>query len=128
MNGKVLLFGRPRQDDFGFLLHRQMRKQRRNDRQLAEQCTTKHQLEARKSCVADARSYRVARQFPLSAIGHLDWKNLIPASWPKFGSDWFNKFREHQLRRLLNTKISRRAIALWARTRTAGSTRYFRGT
>jgi hypothetical protein len=32
---------------------------------MAEQRTTKHQLLARNSCVADARSYRIARQLPV---------------------------------------------------------------
>jgi hypothetical protein len=40
--------------------------QRRDERRLAEQRTTKHQVEARKSCIADSRTYRIAREFPLS--------------------------------------------------------------
>jgi hypothetical protein len=37
-----------------------MGERRRDERRLAEQRTTKHQFQARKSCVADARSYRIA--------------------------------------------------------------------
>jgi hypothetical protein len=41
-----------------------MRERRRDERRLVEQRTTKHQLRARKSCLADARSYRIARRLP----------------------------------------------------------------
>jgi hypothetical protein len=54
-------------DSFKALVGRKMREWRRNERRLAEQRTTKHQFQARKSCVADARSYRVARRLPLFA-------------------------------------------------------------
>jgi hypothetical protein len=106
MNGKFLLFGRGQvQDDFKILVYRQMRKQRRYERRLAEQRTTKHRFEARKACVADARSYRIARAFPLSAVAHLDWKTLIPAGRSTiFGSSWLKKFRDDQLKHWLTAK------------------------
>jgi hypothetical protein len=47
-------------NDFRTLIDRKIRQRRQNERQLAERRTTKHRLEARKSCVADARNYRVA--------------------------------------------------------------------
>jgi hypothetical protein len=79
MKGKFPLIGPGRvQDGFKTLVYRQMRKEGRDQRRLTEQRATKHQLKARKSCVTDARSYRVAREFPLSAVAHLDWKTLIP--------------------------------------------------
>jgi hypothetical protein len=53
---------------FKNLVDRKIRERRRGERRLAEQCTTKHQLLARNSCVADARSYRIARQFPLKSF------------------------------------------------------------
>ena len=70
-----LLFGVRDQlgDDFRRLVDRKIREGRQNERQLAEFRTTKHRLEARKSCVADGRSYRVAsHQFRrwLSATAH----------------------------------------------------------
>jgi hypothetical protein len=58
---------------FTILVSRETRRQRRNERQLAEQCIAKHQIQARNSCIADARSYRVARRFPMSVIAELDW-------------------------------------------------------
>jgi hypothetical protein len=59
---------------FTSLVSRETRRRRRTERQLAEQCITKHQVWARNSCVADARSYRVARRFPMSVIAELDWQ------------------------------------------------------
>ena len=55
--GKLLLIGRVDQvgDSFKTFVDRKIR-----ERRLGEHRTTKHQLQARKSCVADARSYRVA--------------------------------------------------------------------
>ncbi len=58
---------------FMALVNRETRKRRRNERRFAEQRTTRHQIQARNSCIADARNYRVARQFPMSAIAELDW-------------------------------------------------------
>jgi hypothetical protein len=80
MKEKFSLISRDRvRDDFKTLVDRQTRKQRRDERWFAEQRTTKHQLKARKSCIADARNYRVARHFPVSVAAKLDWKTLIPA-------------------------------------------------
>ena len=60
--GKLLLIGRVDQvgDSFKTFVDRKIRERRRDERRLGEHRTTKHQLQARKSCVADARSYRVA--------------------------------------------------------------------
>src|SRR5262249_43318871 len=58
---------------FPILVRRENRRRRRSERRFAERCITKHQVRARKSCVADARSYRVARRFPMSVIAELDW-------------------------------------------------------
>jgi hypothetical protein len=55
----------------GFL-DRKIGEQRRDERRLAEQRTTKHRFQARKSCVADARSYRVARRLPVLAVALFD--------------------------------------------------------
>jgi hypothetical protein len=44
------------------LVDRKIRERHRGERRLAERCTTKHQFQARNSCIADARSYRVASQ------------------------------------------------------------------
>jgi hypothetical protein len=69
MNGKFLLFGRDEiKNSFMRFVDRKIREQRRDERRLAEQCTAKHQLQARKSCIADARSYRVARRLPVLAV------------------------------------------------------------
>jgi hypothetical protein len=61
MNGKFLLFGRDKIENslMGFV-DRKIGEQRRDEQRLAEQRTTKHRFQARKSCVADARSYRLA--------------------------------------------------------------------
>ncbi|HEX9423292.1 MAG TPA: hypothetical protein VF899_08620 [Pyrinomonadaceae bacterium] len=68
MNGTFLLFGRDEiENSFMHFIDRQIREQRRGERQLAEQRTTKHRFQARKSCIADARSYRIARR--LSVLG-----------------------------------------------------------
>jgi hypothetical protein len=83
MNGRFLLFGGDQIENiFKRLVDRQIRKQRREERRLAEEHSTKHQFEARRSCVADARSYRIAKGFPVSAAAQLDWKALIPAGRP----------------------------------------------
>ena len=55
-------------ESFKNLIDRKIRERRRGERRLAEQRTTKHQLLARNSCVADARSYRIARQFPIKSF------------------------------------------------------------
>ena len=65
---KLHLFGRRWVDhSFGTLVNRKIRERRRQERRFAEQRTTKHRLEAIKSCIADARSYRVARNLPMLA-------------------------------------------------------------
>ena len=72
----LLVIGRDR-DSFKALVGRKIRERRQDERQLAEHCTTKHQLQARNSCVADARSYRVARRLPVPAAARSDSKALI---------------------------------------------------
>jgi len=74
---KLLVIGRDR-DSFKALVGRKIRERRQDERQLAEHRTTKHQLQARNSCVADARSYRVARRLPVPAAPRSHWKALIP--------------------------------------------------
>ncbi|HEY9501029.1 MAG TPA: hypothetical protein VIR01_05290, partial [Pyrinomonadaceae bacterium] len=59
---------------FESLVNREIRKWRRDERRLGEHRTTKHQVQARNSCVADWRNYRVARRFPMSAAAQLEWK------------------------------------------------------
>ena len=96
MNLKFPLIGRGR-GRFETFFDRKIREQRRDERRLAERCIIKHQLLARNSCVADARSYRVARRFPLLAIAQFDWKALIPTRRTYlFGIGWLKKLRnEH---------------------------------
>jgi hypothetical protein len=73
MNGKFLLFGRDEiENSLMRFVDRKIREQRRDERRLAEQCTTKHRVPARKSCIADARSYRVARRLPVLAVALFD--------------------------------------------------------
>jgi hypothetical protein len=60
------------ENSFMHLVDRSIRKQRREQRRLAEQRATKHRLQARKSCIADARSYRVARRMPVLAVAQFD--------------------------------------------------------
>jgi len=68
MNGKFLLFGQGEiENSLVRFADRKIREQRRDERRLAEHRTIKHQLQARKGCVADARSYRVARRLLLLA-------------------------------------------------------------
>jgi hypothetical protein len=74
---ELLVIGRDR-DSFKALVGRKIRERRQDDRQLAEHRTTKHQLQARNSCVADARSYRVARRLPAPPAARSHWKALIP--------------------------------------------------
>jgi hypothetical protein len=69
MNGKFVLFGRDEVDNsIVRFVDRKIREQRRDERRLAEQRLTKHQFQARKSCVADARNYRVARRLSVLAV------------------------------------------------------------
>jgi len=73
MNGKFPLFGRDDiENSFMHLVDHSVREQRREERQLAEQRATKHRFQARKSCVADARTYRVARRLPVLAVAQFD--------------------------------------------------------
>jgi hypothetical protein len=74
---KLLVIGGDR-DSFKALVGRKTRERRQDDRQLAEHRTTKHQLQARNACVADARSYRVARRLPVPAATRSHWEALIP--------------------------------------------------
>ena len=69
MNDKFPLIGSGRIPvSFKNLIDLRIRERRRGERRLAEQRTTKHQLLARNSCVADARSYRMARQLPFKSF------------------------------------------------------------
>ena len=69
MNARFPLFGRNQiETSFMHLVDRSIREQRRDERRLAEQRPTKHQFQARKSCITDARSYRVARRLPVLAV------------------------------------------------------------
>jgi len=69
MNEKFPLIGRGRvRGRFQAFFDRKIREQRRDERRRAEQRTTKHQLLARNSCVADARSYRIARRLPVKSF------------------------------------------------------------
>jgi hypothetical protein len=77
MNGRFLLFGRDQiENDFKRLVDRQIREQGREQRRLAEQRAIKHRLQARKSCIADARSYRVAKRLPVLAVAEFDGGTL----------------------------------------------------
>jgi len=100
MIGKFLLFGRDETESSLIrFADRKISEQRRDERRYAEQRTTKYRVQARNSCVADARSYRVARRFPLLAIAQFDWKALIPTRRTYlFGIGWRQKHRnEHWL-------------------------------
>ena len=69
MNDKFPLIGSGQiPGSFKSLIDRKIRERRRGERRLAEQRTTKHQLLARNSCVADARSYRIARRLPFKSF------------------------------------------------------------
>ena len=77
MNGKFPLFGRDRiENRLMHLVDRSIREQRRDERRLAGQRTTKHRFQARKSCIADARSYRVARRLPVLAVAQFHGRTL----------------------------------------------------
>src|SRR5437762_13758118 len=83
---KLLVIGRDR-DSFKALVGRKIRERRQDERQLAEQRTTKHQRQARNSRVADARSYRVARRLRVSGAARSHRKALIPVKqFSKIGS------------------------------------------
>jgi hypothetical protein len=95
MNGKFLLFGRDETESSLIrFVDRKISEQRREERRFAERRTTKYRVQARNSCIADARSYRVARRFPVLAIAQFDWKALIPTRRTYlFGIDWLKKLR-----------------------------------
>jgi hypothetical protein len=79
MNSKFSLFGRNEiENSFNGLVDRTIREQRQGERRLAEQRTTRHQLQARKSCIADARSYRIARRSPVLAVAQFFGKTFSP--------------------------------------------------
>src|SRR5207237_10401195 len=82
---KRIRSGRDR-DSFKALVGRKIRERRQDERQLAEHRTTRHQLQARNSCVADARSYRLARRLPVPAAARSHWKALIPVK--RFSKIW----------------------------------------
>ena len=100
---KVLSIGRGDRvrDGFKILVDRKIRERRRDERRLAEQRTTKHQFQAKKSCITDARSYRVARRLPVPTTpAQFDWKTLIPVDrLNKIRSAWLKKFRDRQFKR-----------------------------
>ena len=106
MNEKFLLIGRNWvTDSFKTFIDRKIHEGRRNERRLAEQRTTKHQLPARNSCIADARSYRVARRLPVPSAAQFDWKTLIPLEQlNKIRSACFKKFRDHRFEHWLTSK------------------------
>lgn len=70
---KLRLFNRDWiEHGFGMLVNRNIRERRRQERRFVEQRTTKHQLQAMKPCIADARSYRVARTLQPLASARFD--------------------------------------------------------
>jgi hypothetical protein len=87
------------QDNFKTLVTREIRKRRGDERQLAEHRTLKHQIQARKSCVADARTYRIARRLPVFAVAQFLPKTLIRVDgFSKLHSAWLQKFRDHEFK------------------------------
>jgi hypothetical protein len=59
---KLQLFSRDWvEHSFKMLVSRNIRERRQDERTFVEQGTMKHRLQAMKSCIADARTYRVAR-------------------------------------------------------------------
>ncbi|HZS46367.1 MAG TPA: hypothetical protein VFC63_14930 [Blastocatellia bacterium] len=85
--------------------NRKFNEQRRDERRLAEQRVTKHRFKARKSCVADARSYRVAGGVPGHAMAHFDWKGLSPVGRTDLlARRWFKKVRDAFVKQWLSAK------------------------
>ena len=82
---------------------RKISERRWDERRLAEQRTTKHRFQARKSCVADARSYRVAPRFP-GVLAQIDWQALIPRRPYLLEIGWLKKLRYDQLKHWLIAK------------------------
>ena len=67
------LFARGRIEfSFGALVDRTIREQNREERRLSEQRPTKHQFQARNSCILDGRNYRTARPLLLFATAQFD--------------------------------------------------------
>src|SRR5262249_53212615 len=65
---KANLFARHRFGyNFATFVDRTIREQRREERRLAEQRTTKYQFQARSSCILDGRNDRIARRLLVSA-------------------------------------------------------------
>ena len=84
MNGTFQLFAQHEfENSFQHLVDRKIREQRFDERRLAEQRTTRHRFQTRKSCVADARRYRIAREFLVAIVTQLDWNNLIRRRRPR---------------------------------------------
>ena len=106
MNANSLLFNEGEIDSTLMrFANRKLTERRRDERRLAEQRTTKHRFQARKSCVADARSYRVARRFPSHSIAYFDWKALSPVHQPDlFGIHWLKKLRDDFINQWLSAK------------------------
>jgi len=91
---RLLGIGRDRHS-FKALIGRKIRERRRDERELAEHRATKHQLQARNSCVSDARSYRIARRLPVFTPSRFDWKPLLRVKeFGKICSSWLKKFRD----------------------------------
>jgi hypothetical protein len=57
---------------FKRLVSRKIRERDREERRFAEQRITKHRFQAIKSCVVDARNYRVARKVSSLSMAHFD--------------------------------------------------------
>ena len=77
MNGKFPAFCRNQiENRLMRLVDRSIREQRQDERRLAEQCATRYRFQSRKSCIADARSYRVARRLPVLAVAQFHARTL----------------------------------------------------
>jgi hypothetical protein len=64
MNGKFLLLDRDEiESSLIRFVDRKVSEQRRDERRLVEQRTTKYRFQARKSCIADARSIALLDDF-----------------------------------------------------------------
>jgi hypothetical protein len=73
MNEKLPLnWSWPDWGSFETFVDRKIRERRQDERRLAEQRTLKHQLLARNSCVADARSYRIARRLAVKSFAAIN--------------------------------------------------------
>lgn len=117
MNWERLHFGRDQvQDRFKALVERTIRERRREERRLAEQPIRRHRLQAKKSCVADARSYRVARRSPVPIAEPFDWRTLIPMEkLDNLRSIWVKKFRDQQFTRWLTANKQQHTLVRFLR-------------